>query len=210
MESIEQFIKGIDENILGILITSLIAFISWLAKGLIETPLLASKEVFYKFLERRIELLSELKVRLSLIAYFPLDDGNEFKEQIQSILLKDGKAAYLDNDMLNAILKISIDPNSDEQLILGTIKHIDEDLKLQIGKIQESNQFFNKYSNTQPSKRIVSFLLLTLSYLFTIGAIFIFIILFIRFIVFGNVFIQIISSIVALSILYALNKWITK
>ncbi|WP_291123007.1 hypothetical protein [Flavobacterium sp. UBA6046] len=141
MEQIVDSIKGIDKNVLGILITSLIAFISWIVKGLVEIPLNNSKETFFKYFEKRIELLADLKVRLSIIAYFPKEESKKYKEQIQEILLKDGRAAYLNSQTLENVLKISISPQTDESILLKTIDEINSDLSSQISKVEQSNSF---------------------------------------------------------------------
>src|SRR5690606_36712274 len=81
-------------------VTTLIAFLTWLLKGLIDKPMTASKETFYKYIDKRIEILTEIKTRLNFIAFFPEEaDSKEFKQQIQDILLRDGRAGYLNKDV---------------------------------------------------------------------------------------------------------------
>ena len=203
-------LKQINPNVLGILTTGLLGFIAWIVKGLVEIPLVSSKEIFYKFLERRIEFLSEIKVRLSFIAYFPSKDGNEFKEQLQQILLRDGKSAYLDRILYDTILKIAITEETNENLIIKTIEEINNDLAQQINKIQQSNRFFYKYHNTEPSKRIFGFFLLALFYTLLISLLLCTIILFLHFVVFGSWVERASTLIIGVLLIYLVNKWINK
>ncbi|MGC1632463.1 MAG: hypothetical protein WA749_10170, partial [Gelidibacter sp.] len=89
-------INGANPNVVIFLLTTFIAFVSWLVKSLVEKPLSESKNTFTKYFDRRIEILTEVKTRLNFIAYFPEgEDSLDYKNQIQSILLTDGKSAYL-------------------------------------------------------------------------------------------------------------------
>lgn len=149
--------------------SSLVAFLSWLLKSLIEKPIAESKKTFNKYLEKRIEFLSEIKTRLVMISYFPKGkDSLEFKNQIQSLLLKDGKAAYLNKSTFDKVLRISIDPCTNHQLLLSTIAEIDIDLQQQISKIQDEIRFYRHFSNFNPFKRFLSLALLISQYIIAI------------------------------------------
>ncbi|MPN27142.1 hypothetical protein SDC9_174569 [bioreactor metagenome] len=162
---LETLFSRINPDIVIFLVTTLLAFISWLIKGLVEKPIIESKNTFNKFLEKRIEVLTEIKVRLNFIAYFPnKDDSEEYKNQLQEIILKDGKAGYLNKDTFDAVLKISITPVTDEKLLFDTIKAIDQDLFSQISKIYDEVNFYRKFSNYNPFKRFLGFLLLSIQY----------------------------------------------
>ena len=63
-------LNEIDKSLLVFVITSLFAFISWLIKGIIEKPINEAKVTFEKTYTTRIEILTEIKNRLSLILYF--------------------------------------------------------------------------------------------------------------------------------------------
>ena len=98
-------------------------------KSLVEKPLTESKNTFTKYFDKRIEILTEVKTRLNFIAYFPEgDESLEYKNQLQTILLTDGKAAYLSKEVYDNVLRIAIDPKTDEKLLLATIINIDEEL----------------------------------------------------------------------------------
>jgi hypothetical protein len=158
-----------DPNIVVFLLTTLVAFISWLVKGLVEKPIAESKNTFNKFLEKRIEILTEVKARLNFIAYFP--DGEDslvYKNQLQEIILKDGKTGYLSKETFNSVLKISIDPITDEQLLLDTISEINNDLYAQISKIKDEISFYKRFSNYNPLKRFIGYALLSLQYIFAL------------------------------------------
>lgn len=158
-----------DPNIVVFLLTTLVAFISWLVKGLVEKPIAESKNTFNKFLEKRIEILTEVKARLNFIAYFP--DGEDslvYKNQLQEIILKDGKTGYLSKETFNSVLKISIDPITDEKLLLDTISEINNDLYAQISKIKDEISFYKRFSNYNPLKRFIGYALLSLQYIFAL------------------------------------------
>jgi hypothetical protein len=106
MDEIEV-LKDVDSNLLVFLLTSLIAFVAWIIKGAIEKPINDSKITFEKTFNIRIEILTEVKNRLSLILYFKNDDETKvYKEQIQDLLLKDGKSAYLSKIIFGQLFKI--------------------------------------------------------------------------------------------------------
>ena len=162
---IEKIITNANPDVVIFLLTTLIAFISWLIKSLVEKPIAESKNTFNKFLEKRIEILTEAKTRLNFIAYFPEGQENlDYKNQLQEIILKDGKTGYLSKETFDAVLKISIDPKTEEKLLLATIKKIDEDLYLQISKIQDEISFYRKFSNYNPLRRVFGLTLLSLQY----------------------------------------------
>lgn len=166
---IDKLISEMNPDLLIFLLASLFAFISWIVKGLVEKPLAESKNTFHRFLEKRIEILTEVKTRLKFIAYFPTEEeSKEFKEQLQQLLLKDGKAGYLNKETFESALRISIDPKTDEKLLLATIKEIDEDLYKQISKIQDEVNFYRMFSNYNPFKRFVGFTILSLQYIFSL------------------------------------------
>ena len=156
-------------NIVVFLLSTLVAFISWLVKGLVEKPIAESKNTFNKFLEKRIEILTEVKSRLNFIAYFPEgEDSLVYKNQLQEIILKDGKTGYLSKETFNSILKISIDPITDEQLLLDTISEINNDLYAQISKIKDEISFYKRFSNYNPLKRFIGYAILSLQYIFSL------------------------------------------
>lgn len=153
-------------NVLIFLLTTFVAFISWLIKSLVEKPLTESKNTFTKYFDKRIEILTAVKTRLNFIAYFPEGADNlEYKNQLQTILLTDGKAAYLSKEVYDNVLRISIDPKTDEKLLLETISKIDEELYLKISKVQDEIEFYRRFSNYNPFKRFVGVTVLSLQYI---------------------------------------------
>lgn len=161
---VEQFLKDVNPNLLIFLLTSLVAFISWIIKGSIENPINKSKATFEKTYNVRIEILTEIKNRLVLILYFK--DNNEettkFKEQLQELLLKDGKSAYLNKDTLDNVIRLSIDELYTEELIKNTITSIDQELYKIISKIEDEVSFYRKFSNLDPVRKIIGIILLAL------------------------------------------------
>ena len=164
-----DFIKGSNKDLITVLGTLLIGFLSWVVKELIEKPMTRSKETFNKYMEKRIEILTDIKVRLIIVAAIEAPFANNYKEQIQSILLEHGKAAYLDKSTLDKTMNAAIQFETNKIAIVALIKEIDIDLTKQIRKVQDEIQFYSKFSNLNPIKKIAGFLLLTLQYVLAIS-----------------------------------------
>lgn len=208
---IEHIIKHANPNIIIFLMTSLIAFLSWLIKSLVEKPISESKSTFNKFLEKRIEILTEVKTRLSFIAYFAKGKENlEFKEQLQSIILKDGKIGYLSKDVFNDVLKISIEAETDEKLLFSTIDKIDSDLYAQISKIQDEISFYRKFSNYNPLRRFVGLTLLSLSYIISLSLILAILCFLILAFLDGNYCLKIVIMVLSGIAIFFIGKWLKK
>lgn len=191
MELIEHF-SDVKPEFLLILITSFFALISWIIKGLIEKPLTESRITFRDVSEKRIEILSEIKSRLAFIAYFPSEEeSKEFKEQLQEILLRDGKVGFLNKLTFEAVLKLSIDPVTNEKLLLKTIEEIDEDLYIQVSKVQDEVKFYINFSNYHPVKRFFGFLILAIQYLIALTLVLITLTLIVSGLIYLNWFLKI-------------------
>ena len=108
--------------------------------------------------------MTEIKNRLSLILYFEKDrkENKKIKEQIQELLLRDGKSAYLSKEVLDNTLKISIDEQDEIELIKTTITKINEELYKIISKIEDEISFYRKFSNFNPLRKIIGIVLLAL------------------------------------------------
>jgi len=170
---IVTIIKEANPNVVIFLLTTFVAFISWLIKSLVEKPLNESKNTFTKYFDKRIEILTEVKTRLNFIAYFPEGEDNlEYKNQLQTILLTDGKAAYLSKEVYNNVLRIAIDEKTNETLLLDTIKKIDEELYLKISKVQDEIEFYRRFSNYSPFRRFVGITVLSLQYIVALTIVF--------------------------------------
>ncbi|WP_053827194.1 hypothetical protein [Lascolabacillus massiliensis] len=170
---IMTIIKEANPNVVIFLLTTFVAFISWLVKSLVEKPLTESKNTFTKYFDKRIEILTEVKTRLNFIAYFPEgDESLEYKNQLQTILLTDGKAAYLSKEVYDNVLRIAIDPKTDEKLLLATIINIDEELYKKISKVQDEIIFYRSFSNYSPIKRFVGITILSLQYIIALTLVF--------------------------------------
>lgn len=208
---INTLISSANPNVVISLLTTLVAFISWLVKSLVEKPITESKNTFNKFLEKRIEILTEVKSRLNFIAYFPEgDDSLNYKNQLQEIILKDGKTGYLSKETFDSILKISIEPITNETLLLETIKEIDKDLYAQISKVNDEINFYRKFSNYNPLKKFVGLSLLSLQYIFSLTIVFS-VILFIAYNLFdSNWFLRIVTTLFSILGLYIIDKWMKK
>lgn len=162
-------IKEANPNVVIFLLTTFVAFISWLVKSLVEEPLTESKNTFTKYSDKRIEILTKVKTRLNFIAYFPKGyDNLKYKNQLQTILLTDDKAAYLSKEVYDNILRIAIDPKTEEQLLLETINKIDKELYLIISKISNEIVFYRRFSNYSPFRRFFGISVLSLQYIFVL------------------------------------------
>lgn len=208
---IMTIIKEANPNVVVFLLTTFVAFISWLVKSLVEKPLTESKNTFTKYFDKRIEILTEVKTRLNFIAYFPEGDENlDYKNQLQTILLTDGKAAYLSKEVYDNVLRISIDPKTDEKLLLDTIKKIDEELYKKISKVQDEINFYRRFSNYSPLKRFVGITLLSLQYVISLTIIVAFLFLITMTFLEGNLYIKIGVILTGILGLYLIDKWLKK
>lgn len=208
---IETIITKANPNVVIFLLTTLVAFISWLVNSLVEKPIAESKNTFNKFLEKRIEILTEVKTRLNFIAYFP--EGQEsldYKNQLQTIILKDGKTGYLSKETFDSVLKIAIDPKTDENLLLITIKKIDEDLYLQISKIQDEISFYRRFSNYNPLRRFVGLTILSLQYIVSLSLVISVLFLLVDTFIDSNNCIRVGILIASGLGLYLIDKWLKK
>ena len=208
---IETILAKANPDVVIFLLTTLIAFISWLVKSLIEKPITESKNTFNKFLEKRIEILTEVKTRLNFIAYFPQGQENlDYKNQLQSIILKDGKTGYLSKETFDAVIKISITPETDEKLLIETIKKIDYDLYIQISKIQDEISFYRRFSNYNPFRRFIGLALLLLQYVISISLVVSVLYLLVDIFLDANNCLRIgILAVLGLG-LYLIDKWLKK
>lgn len=208
---IMTIIKEANPNVVIFLLTTFVAFISWLVKSLVEKPLTESKNTFTKYFDKRIEILTEVKTRLNFIAYFPEGDENlDYKNQLQTILLTDGKAAYLSKEVYDNVLRISIDPKTDEKLLLDTIKKIDEELYKKISKVQDEINFYRRFSNYNPLKRFIGITLLSLQYVISLTIIVAFLFLITMTFLEGNLCIKIGVILTGILGLYLIDKWLKK
>ncbi|WP_313267324.1 hypothetical protein [Epilithonimonas vandammei] len=204
-------IKEANPNVVIFLLTTMVAFISWLVKSLVEKPLTESKNTFTKYFDKRIEILTEVKTRLNFIAYFPEGDENlDYKNQLQAILLTDGKAAYLSKEIYDNVLRIAIDPKTDEKLLLATIKNIDEELYKKISKVQDEINFYRRFSNYSPLKRFVGITLLSLQYVISLTTIVAFLFLITLTFLEGNFYIKAGVILTGILGLYLIDKWLKK
>jgi hypothetical protein len=208
---IEKIIKDANPDVVIFLLTTIVAFISWLVKSLVEKPITESKNTFTKYFDKRIEILTEVKTRLNFIAYFPEgDDSLEYKNQLQTLLLKDGKAAYLSKEIYDNVLRISIDPKTDEKLLLETIKGIDEELYKKISKIQEEINFYRRFSNYNPLRRFVGITFLSLQYVISLTIVLAFLFLITTTFFEGTIFIRIGVILTGIIGLYLIDKWLKR
>lgn len=198
-------IKLTDSQI-AICLAAFVAAISWIIKGLLEKPFINSRDTFFRYAEKRISILSKARARLLLISYFPNNEGKIFKEQLQSILLNDSEAPYFSSNIFGNILRISIDKDTNEEIVISTLKEIDSELAILISKIKSETNFFITFSNQNPYKRIVSFLFLLFSYcvavLLSTGILG----MWLYFIIVGHIITKVILSILGIISLYQLNK----
>ncbi|MBN2746517.1 MAG: hypothetical protein JXR34_07300 [Bacteroidales bacterium] len=208
---IKTIIKEANPDIVIFLLTTLIVFISWLVKSLVEKPLTESKNTFTKYFDKRIEILTVVKTRLNFIAYFPEGEDNlEYKNQLQTILLTDGKAAYLSKEVYDNVLRISIDPKTDEKLLLATIKSIDEELYKKISKVQDEINFYRRFSNYSPLRRFVGITILSLQYVVSLTIVISLLLLMTTAFFNGSIYIKIGVILIGILGLYLIDKWLKR
>lgn len=208
---IKTIIKEANPDIVIFLLTTLIAFISWLVKSLVEKPLTESKNTFTKYFDKRIEILTEVKTRLNFIAYFPESEDNlEYKNQLQMILLTDGKAAYLSKEVYDNVLRISIDPKTEEKLLLATIKSIDGELYKKISKVQDEINFYIRFSNYSPLRRFVGITILSLQYVVSLIIVISLLLLMTTTFFNGCIYIKIGVILTGILGLYLTDKWLKR
>jgi len=208
---VESLLTKINPDVGIFLATSLFAFVAWIVKGLIDKPLSESKATFNLYLEKRIEILTEVKANLGFIVYFPgEEDSKEFKEPLQQLLLKNNKAGYLNKTTFDAVLRISVDPITNKKFVLETIKEIDEDLYKQISNVYDEAEFYRRFSNYNPFKRFIGFTILSIQYLLSLS----FVVSAIFTIAYGLLFTSLIwkIAIIVSTIIGSLliNKWMKK
>lgn len=208
VKAISESIAKANHNHIAIFLTAFVAGISWIAKGLLEKPFSNARETFFRYVEKRITILTKIKVRLLLISYFPDKDGKDYKNQLQSIVLEDEDVAYLSSNLLASTLRISIDPKSNEKLILSTLSDIDNELASQISKIKSENRFYTTFSNQGPQKRVYAFALLILHYLVAIGIVVAIMVIWAYFMLFGGLWIKLLLLILACGGITLINKWL--
>ncbi len=208
---IETIIKDANPDVVIFLLTTIVAFISWLVKSLVEKPITESKNTFTKYFDKRVEILTEVKTRLNFIAYFPEgNDSLEYKNQLQTLFLTDGKGAYLSKEIYDNVLRISIDPKTDEKLLLATIKGIDEELYKKISKIQEEINFYRRFSNYNPLRRFVGITFLSLQYVISLTIVLAFLFIITTTFIEGTFFIRISVILTGILGLYLINKWLKR
>lgn len=206
-----KIIEKANPDVVIFLLTTFVAFISWLLKSLVEKPLSESKNTFTKYFDKRIEILTEIKTRLNFIAYFPEGkDSLEYKNQLQKILLSEGKAAYLSKEIFDNVLRIAIDKTTDEKLLLDTIKKIDEELYKKISKVQDEINFYRRFSNFSPFRRFVGMTILSLQYVLALTIVLAVILLAITIFYDGSVCIRIIVIATGILTLYLTDKWLRR
>lgn len=208
---LKEILSDVKPEFLLVLITTFFALVSWIIKGLIEKPLTESRITFNNISQKRIEILSEIKTRLAFIAYFPSKEESKiYKEQLQEILLRDGKVGFLNKLTFESVLKLSIDPVTNEELLLETIKEIDEDLSTQISKVQDEVKFYINFSNYHPVKRFFGFLILSIQYLVALTLVFISIALVISGVIYLNWYLKIFLILLLLGISFGVGKAINR
>jgi hypothetical protein len=158
------------------------------------------------------ELRYLLKLRLDFfIAYFHEGQENlDYKNQLQEIILRDGKTGYLSKNTFDSILKISIDQITDEKLLFETITKIEEDLYLQISKIQDEISFYRRFSNYNPLKRFVGFTLLSLQYIISLSLVISILFFLIYIFLETNNYFRVGTIVASLPGLYFIDKWLRK
>lgn len=208
---ITSILENANPNVVIFLLTTFIAFISWLVKSLVEKPLTESKNTFLKYFDKRIEVLTEVKTRLNFIAYFPEGkDSLEYKNQLQNVLLAEGKAAYLSKEIYDKVLKIAIDTKTDEELLLGTIRKIDEELYKKISKVQEEISFYRRFSNYSPIRRFVGIIFLSIQYVISLALVITFLFLMVFLFFQYNIFIKISVILTGIFVFYLIDKWLKR
>lgn len=175
MDVVNSLISG-DKETLSILLTFLVGFLAWICKELIEAPIKQSRDTFFRIIEKRIGILSELYNYINIIALFPQEKS--IKEELQKIILSD-KLAYIDEEININILEIAFKEETDENLVLNTRDKLKDAIDICANKIQKENQYFLKHDTPNTYKRVIVYfiqLIKTISFIiFIFFAIFYFI-----------------------------------
>jgi hypothetical protein len=196
----------INADLLIFCLTALIGFISWLIKGLIEIPLLTAKETYNRIVEKRLDILVEVKTRILYLMYFPSDQSSKsIKEDLRQIVLKDGKVAYLDQIMLANLIRISIDVNTNHKLVLETYKLIEDAMSKHVEQAAQEMNFYSKFSKVSPIKRTGALLILGIINLLVIVVCATGLVLAVFWFVTGSLYIKIFISITCIIVLYILS-----
>lgn len=210
MDFIET-LKSADSNLLVFLLTSSVAFVTWIIKGSIEKPINDSKQTFEKTFNIRIEIMTEIKNRLSLILYFKEGKDNlKFKEEIQHLLLRDGKSAYLSKKILDNLLRLSIEKVNNEILIKETINLIDTELYLIISKLEDEISFYRKFSNFNPLKKVIGIALLAIQNIITLLLIGLITYFIITTFIYNTIFIKVLITLLSVGMLLFANWYLSK
>jgi len=208
----ELIFAGANPTIIVFLFTSLFAFLSWIVKGLIEKPISESKNTFNRFVEKRIEILTQVNSHLKFILYFigDVDECKSHKEKLQDILLRDGKVAYINKEDFESVLKLSIDEETDEAELIRIIASLDTDLYLQISKIEDEIKFYKRFSNYNLLKRFVGLLILSLQYILILTLLLFVLFSFVYFVINNGWLIRSIIILIIIVVIYGLSCWIDK
>ena len=208
---IKSILVDANPNIVIFLLTTFVAFMSWMLKGLVEKPLIESKNTFNKFFDKRVEILTEIKTLLKFISYFPVgDDSLEYKNKLQKVLQRDGKSAYLSKEIYDNVVKISVVLDTEEPLLLSTIKKIDEELFQNISKVQDEVQFYRKFSNFNPTRRFIGYTFLLLQYTVSLFLVVSVLLLMILAFVSGVIWLKIGILLLGIIVVWIVDFWLKK
>jgi len=158
MDSVIETIDWAGESAVPIFLAATIAFVAWLAKSFIEKPFDNARETFFSFAEKRIKILSTIKTHLVFISLSPYDAKTKLR--LQELLLKDGSIGFLDKEMLNNTIEISVKESVGEKKLLATITQIDSQLTLQIDKIRAEYSFYIRFAGNSPFKKALGYVLM--------------------------------------------------
>lgn len=163
--AMREILENVDIEILVVILSALLAFLAWVFKQIVISPLSEAKETFLRFTEKRIESLGEISNVLLLIAFEPSD---EMARKALKELSISSKMAYLDQKDNDAIIEIVSQENVDEIKLLETKKSIQKNLVVLINEIQKYNQFYLNYSAISPWNRVMSYIKLLLQFIISI------------------------------------------
>ena len=156
MNEISNFLK--EPEVIATSVVIISGFIAWVVKGAVERPFIMASAAFEQFAQRRIEILGEFILIASRILYF-IEQKNELKdvkEELQKALAKQGYAGHLSYEHLQKLIRISIDQETDVNLLKKTIEEIKNEYDSMVNHIRDKIKFHIKYDHCGFLKRTKS------------------------------------------------------
>jgi len=158
IDSILISLSSIDGGVLAVFITILAGFIAWIYREVTYKPMQDSRDTFYRYTEKRIAILSEIRNILIILRVNRQDTSakNKLKDTLQS-----AEVGYLGEMMTYDLVEIAYG-NFNENLLWQVIGEIKDELAILIGQIEKESNYFLERSRLSILGRIIQFLISTI------------------------------------------------